>query len=108
MAAARYVALDPVRARLVEPAADRRWSSVGAHLLGRDDGLVSVAPLIERCGGRFADLIETAPSVEALSALRAAERSAARLACQPFSTALPLRPAAIRARVAAGRSRKRY
>ena len=27
---------------------------------GRDDGLVSVAPLIERCGGRFADLIETA------------------------------------------------
>jgi REP-associated tyrosine transposase len=73
MAAARYVALNPVRARLVERAEDWRWSSVGAHLLGRDDGLVSVAPLIERCGGRFADLIETAPSVEALSALRAAE-----------------------------------
>ena len=73
MAAARYVALNPVRARLVERAEDWRWSSVGAHLSGRDGGLVSVAPLIERCGGRFADLIETAPSVEALSALRAAE-----------------------------------
>ena len=34
---------------------------------------MSVAPLIERFGGRFADLIETAPSLEALSALRAAE-----------------------------------
>jgi putative transposase len=73
VAAARYVALNPVRARLVERAEDWRWSSVGAHLSGRDDGLVSVAPLIERCGGRFADLIETAPSAEAVSALRAAE-----------------------------------
>ena len=73
IAAARYVALNPVRARLVERAEDWRWSSVGAHLSGRDDGLVSVAPLIERCGGRFADLIETAPPAEAVSALRAAE-----------------------------------
>lgn len=73
MAAARYVALNPVRARLVEQAEDWPWSSVGAHLLGRDDSLVSVAPLIERCGGRFADLIETAPSAEAVSELRAAE-----------------------------------
>ena len=73
MAAARYVALNPVRARLVERAEDWRWSSVGRILSGRDDGLVSVAPLIERCGGRFADLIETAPSAEAVSALRAAE-----------------------------------
>src|SRR5271165_3871638 len=73
MAAARYVALNPVRARLVERAKDWRWSSVGAHLLGRDDGLVSVAPLIERSGGCFADLIETAPSAGAVSALRAAE-----------------------------------
>ena len=73
MAAARYVALNPVRARLVERAGDWRWSSVGAHLSSHDDGLVSIAPLIERCGGRFADLIETAPSAEAVSALRAAE-----------------------------------
>ena len=72
MAAARYLALNPVRARLVERAEDWRWSSVGAHLSGRDDGLASVAPLIERYG-RFADLIETAPPAEALSALRASE-----------------------------------
>ena len=73
MTAARYVALNPVRAHLVERPEDWRWSSVGAHLAAQDDALVSVAPLIERAGGRFADLIETAPSDEAVSALRAAE-----------------------------------
>jgi hypothetical protein len=39
MAAARYVALNPVRARLVARAEDWRWSSVKAHLEGQDDGL---------------------------------------------------------------------
>ena len=56
MAAARYVAMNPVRARLVERAEDWPWSSVRAHLAGRDDGLVEVGPLLSRSGGRFADL----------------------------------------------------
>jgi REP-associated tyrosine transposase len=73
MAAARYVALNPVRARLVARAAAWRWSSVGAHLAARDDALVRVAPLLERCSGRFADLIEEAAPTEAMAALRAAE-----------------------------------
>ncbi|HKN28453.1 MAG TPA: hypothetical protein VJY34_11440 [Roseiarcus sp.] len=38
------MALNPVRARLVERAEDWRWSSGAAHLAGRDDDLVSVAP----------------------------------------------------------------
>jgi REP-associated tyrosine transposase len=49
-AAARYVALNPVRARLVSQAEEWEWSSVRAHLAGRDDGLVSVEPLLERYG----------------------------------------------------------
>jgi len=73
MAAARYVSLNPVRAGLVRRARDWPWSSVRAHLKGRDDGLVTVAPLIERTAGRFADLIASAPSPEELAALRAAE-----------------------------------
>ncbi len=68
MAAARYVALNPVRAKLVAKPTDWRWSSVGAHLAGRDDGLVEVAPLIERCGGRFADWIAEAPEPAQLAA----------------------------------------
>ena len=45
-------------------------------LAGRDDDLASVAPLLDRCAGRFADpdlSIETEQSAEAVSALRAAE-----------------------------------
>ncbi len=73
MTAARYGALNPVRARLVETARDWRWSSAPAHLDGRDDGLVTVAPLLDRCGGRFADLLESEADPAALAALRAAE-----------------------------------
>ncbi len=73
IAAARYVALNPVRARLVARARDWPWSSVRAHLKGRDDGLVTIAPLIDRIDGRFADLIDTAPTAEDLAAIRAAE-----------------------------------
>ena len=73
MAAARYVALNPVRARLVARAADWPWSSVRAHLQGRSDGLVDVNPLIDRLDGRFADLLDGEPDSEAFVALRAAE-----------------------------------
>ena len=48
--AARYVALNPVRARLAERVEDWPWSSARAHLAGRDDGVVRVAPLLERFG----------------------------------------------------------
>jgi putative transposase len=37
-----------MRARLVKRAEDWRSSSVAAHLPGRDDGFVSVAPLLDR------------------------------------------------------------
>jgi len=42
MAAGRHVALNPVRATLVERAWDWPHSSVRAHLAGRDGGLVTV------------------------------------------------------------------
>jgi putative transposase len=45
VAAARYVEFSPVRAGLVPDAGDWRWTSARAHLWGRDDGLVQVAPL---------------------------------------------------------------
>lgn len=73
MAAARYVALNPLRARLVERAEDWPWSSVRAHLDGRSDGLVDVTPLLDHAAGRFADLLEGEPEAEKLAALRAAE-----------------------------------
>src|SRR5208283_784768 len=50
LAAARYVELNPVRAQLVASAGDWPWSSARAHLSGRDDQLVKVAPLLELIG----------------------------------------------------------
>jgi putative transposase len=49
-AAARYVELNPVRAGLAGRAEEYAWSSARAHLLGVDDVLVSVAPLLSRIG----------------------------------------------------------
>jgi putative transposase len=48
MACARYVELNPVRARLVEQPRQWPWSSAAAHLDGLDDGLVSVRPMLDR------------------------------------------------------------
>ena len=48
--ALRYVALNPVRARLVERAEDWRWSSTRALIAGEDDHVVKVAPALERVG----------------------------------------------------------
>jgi putative transposase len=47
LTAARYVELNPVRAGLSNTASRYRWSSAAAHVRGRDDTLVKVAPLLK-------------------------------------------------------------
>ena len=69
MSAARYLALNPVRARIAARAQDWPHSSVRAHLARRDDGLVSVKPLLERVP-RFADLLDGGPDDEAFMVFR--------------------------------------
>jgi putative transposase len=46
--AARYVSLNPVRARLVSRAEEWKWSSVQAHLAGVDSAYVRVRPILDR------------------------------------------------------------
>jgi putative transposase len=72
LAAARYVPMNPVRARLVARAKDWPWSSAQAHLKGEDDGLVTVSPLKDRIGD-FAAFLCEGETPEASAALRAAE-----------------------------------
>jgi putative transposase len=74
-AAVRYVSLNPVRAGLVERPEDWPWSSVKAHLAGRDDALVEVRPMLDRVGdvAAYLDARGTPPEAAAVSALRAAE-----------------------------------
>jgi putative transposase len=69
LAAARYVPMNPVRAGLVARARDWPWSSARAHLAGTDDGVVSVAPLLERIPD-FAGLLGAAEDEAAVQAIR--------------------------------------
>ena len=46
--AARYIELNPVRAKLCRVPWRYRWSSASAHVTGVDDGVVRVGPLLER------------------------------------------------------------
>jgi putative transposase len=71
-AAARYVAMNPVRARLVERPEDWRWSSVAAHLEGKDDGVVKVHPVLERTGD-FRAFLGDDEDAAAYAALRQSE-----------------------------------
>jgi putative transposase len=70
--AVRYVSLNPVRAKLVSQAQDWRWSSVAAHLSGKDDKLVKVAPILERYGD-FAVLLDSKDDETTFKSLRQSE-----------------------------------
>ena len=83
IAAARYLALNPVRAGLVQRALDWAWSSARAHAAGCDDGLVSVAALRERVGNGT-DLIGIEPEASATARLRAAESTGRPLGDERF------------------------
>jgi len=50
LAALRYVALNPVRAKLVERAQDWPWASTQAHIAGVDTPYVKVQPALSRTG----------------------------------------------------------
>ncbi|MDQ6992799.1 MAG: transposase [Mariprofundus sp.] len=48
LAAVRYVEMNPVRAHLVSSPEAYPWSSARAHLAGKNDQLVDVAPMLDR------------------------------------------------------------
>ena len=73
VAAFRYVALNPVRARQVKRATDWKWSSTLALCDAVDDGVVTVAPALERVGDFTAFLDEAFDEAFTYAALRKAE-----------------------------------
>ena len=88
--AVRYVAMNPVRAGLVERAEDWRWSSARAHLAGEDDGVVRVAPVLERVGD-FRAFIGDDADAAAFKALRQSETTGRPLGSAGWITALERR-----------------
>ena len=72
-AAIRYLALNPVRAKLVKRAQDWRWSSVHAHLNPDcDDGLTDVQPMLDRVED-FAALLAAGEDDEMSKTIRRSE-----------------------------------
>jgi putative transposase len=84
----RYVSLNPVRARLVGHAEDWPWSSVRAHLAGRNDGLVTVRPVLDRVADFRALLAPDSKDEASFSAVRLSERSGRPLANADFVAGL--------------------
>ncbi len=83
LSAARYVELNPVRARLVKRARQWPWSSAAAHLKGRDDELATVAPLLELAPD-WKDYLAEALEAEKLEALRMHARTGRPLGSEGF------------------------
>ena len=70
--AVRYVLLNPLRAGLVDAPQDWPWSSVAAHIAGRDDPVVNVAPVLARIGDLAACLAQPFDMARAFRPLRQA------------------------------------
>ena len=83
LACARYVELNPVRAKLVRQAQDWPWSSAVAHLTGRGDGLVRTQPLLDRVE-RWAEFLDLGLDALSHAAFQAAERTGRPLGAREF------------------------
>jgi putative transposase len=90
LAAARYVELNPVRAKLARTARGWRWSSARAHLGGRNDGLVSVRPLLELVPD-WAEFLGGGLTTQERDAIRAGERTGRPLGSARFIARLEKR-----------------
>jgi len=82
-AAARYIEMNPVRAGLVRRAADYPWSSARAHLLGCDDALATVAPLLQGVDD-WSAFLESAEQADETDQIRAHETTGRPLGVEGF------------------------
>lgn len=81
--AARYVERNPLRAGLAPRPEAWPWSSARAHLAARDDGVCSVAPLLERVRD-WRGYLETAPPGAQAELIRRHARSGRPLGSSAF------------------------
>ena len=86
-AAARYIEQNPVRARLAARPWEYPWSSARAHVAGRDDALVTVAPLLKLVD-HWEDFLCMETSEEEVKRLRRTERTGRPLGDESFTAAV--------------------
>jgi putative transposase len=87
LAAARYIELNPVRAKIVDSPRDYSWSSARAHLKGKDDLMVKTAPLLA-LAENWRKLLTSAASEEELKLFRAHETTGRVLGDEEFQRRL--------------------
>jgi putative transposase len=87
LAAARYIELNPVRAKLCRAPGDYPWSSAQAHFKGMDDRLVKVKPLLERMED-WPKFLREKLEVEDIKTLRQHERTGRPLETTAFISEL--------------------
>ena len=90
LACARYVELNPVRARLAARPEDWPWSSAAAHLGGRDDALVTARPLCDAIGD-WASFLAGGLADREHARIRASERTGRPLGSEDFLAGLECR-----------------
>ena len=90
LACTRYIELNPVRAKLVRSPRTWAWSSAKAHLTGKTDGLVTIAPLLKRVDDWKA-FLGTGLAMEDADAIRSHERTGHPLGGKAFLTRLKKR-----------------
>ncbi len=83
MMVARYVELNPVRAKLCRLPWRWRWSSAAAHVSGKSDGLVDVGPLLARVED-WREYLAAGLNVEEAALLRQHERTGRPLGGEMF------------------------
>lgn len=83
LAAARHIEMNPVRANLTQDAESWEWSSARAHLLGKDDKLVKVIPLLE-IAGDWRAFLSGSSDEDLVNSLRKHERTGRPLGAESF------------------------
>jgi putative transposase len=105
LAAVRYIELNPVRARITYDPIKYTWSSAGAHVRGRDDGLVAVKPLLDLVGD-WRGFLSGGLTEDEYKELRRHERTGRPLGSIRFLTKLEKKLGKILAPQRGGRPRK--
>ena len=89
LACARYIELNPVRAKLVAAPEDWPWSSARAHLRGISDGLTQLEPLVSEVGD-WRKFLSSGLTDKLLEEIRSAERTGRPLGDDRFEADLEI------------------
>ena len=84
LTAVRYVERNPVKAGLVSQPGQWPWSSAAAHIAGRDDALVRVAPMLETVREDWSAYLAAPVDDSEVETLRRHERTGRPLGSESF------------------------